>query len=213
MYSFRIDLNPHIVFSIDQTDVAFLNGNKTSIYETGRILQKTLNPLDVRSITFGLVEILMSPKYYKIIETIEYQPIINKRVLNNLTDPSAFNNTGQSMPYNLNSLAKELTDRNEYYYIFVLAQIGGLYSFLKLIFANFFWFIIQKLYIMDLLNIIRFKLKHKRLKDIFNVPNSSLSKVSPLVGQNNKDYEELPLENRSSKFQNQDFSPAASSSK
>ena len=45
---------------------------------------------------------------------------------------------------------------------------------------------------MDLLNIIRFKLKHRKLRGMFNTPQAQVSKVTPLEGDNNCDYEELP---------------------
>ena len=196
-FEFQVSTNSMITITVDQTDVQFIANNSiSSVFETGRTLNSAFNPTGASSYTIGLIEVYMSAKYYKIVEEKIYEPVF-RRDLNNPSSLLA-NNSQSSTTDSLNSKETEINDRNEYYFLFVMAQIGGLYSFLSFVFKIVFRFIIQKFYYMDLINILRYKLKYKRMKCGYNDPNSALSKVLPLEEEANYEYKKLPYIDRSS---------------
>ena len=92
-------------------------------------------------------------RYYKVIEGNEYQPDLGRNLESNYNYQT---NYAQS---NSNYLSKDIADRNDYYVFFIMAQIGGFYSFLRLVFKIFFGLVSEKMFIIELLNKLRVKMK------------------------------------------------------
>ena len=83
-------------------------------------------------------------------------------------------------------LSSTIADRNDYYAFFVMAQIGGFYSFLKLVFKTVLWLFTEKVFLIELLNKLRRNMK--QIKEKYKVKNSKRTKRKKLKMQNCKIY-------------------------
>ena len=115
-------------------------------------------------------------RYYQVIETKDYQPVVSHS-LDGLVEQSSFASNSSSTSFASTSsgyLSSSVADRNNYYAFFVMAQIGGFYSFLKLVFKAVLWLFTEKLFLIELLNKLRknlnkikekYKVKRSKIKD------------------------------------------------
>ena len=128
--------NMHLV----PTTINYLNGTTQTIYRSEEkqiIFDVALEANNLLTMIFEI-----SPKQYTIEQTINYQPIVS------------INNTRRMLDTSQTETV-EKSDENDsvlYQLFFILSQLGGFYSFLKLIFGS----VINKLYesmlMVDLVN-------------------------------------------------------------
>ena len=99
------------------------------------------------------------------------------RNLDGLVEQSNFASSSSSTSFASTSsayLSSSVADRNNYYAFFVMAQIGGFYSFLKLVFKAVLWLFTEKVFLIELLNKLRKNLK--QIKEKYKVKSSKHTK-------------------------------------
>ena len=79
----------------------------------------------------------------RVYERYNYQPVFSRnmnedgQVISNSSDSNEFSKEFAGNTNSTESSTNTIEDRNKLYALFVMAQIGGLYSFLKLVFGLF----------------------------------------------------------------------------
>ena len=126
---------------------------------------------------------------YRIEERYSYEPIKSRNLayeMSEFTEANNLNFAQNSTFSSASSNSVKLEDQNAYYTFFVLAQIGGFYSFLRFIFEIFISFFSERLYIMNIINKIRANVKNNKVrikpkkKNKRVIPSSEVLQVSNL---------------------------------
>ena len=97
------------------------------------------------------------------------------QAISNSSDNNKFSKKFAENTNSTESSTNTIEDRNKFYALFVMAQIGGLYSFLKLVFGVFMSLISDKMTIMTLINSMR------KNKNYFRVSTSKSKKRSKRI--------------------------------
>ena len=114
---------------IIQTDVVYTTGEVQSIFETGDTTTTNSYSSSSDPSTLSIFEFFLSPKYYEIHQKVEYE-------YTNSSSMSGSNSTRLLSTDSTSSASvsnQGVSDHNEFYFLFVLAQMGGFYSLLRLV--------------------------------------------------------------------------------
>ena len=120
------------------TTINYLNGTSRTIYQSEEM--QTVVKLSLETNVLLTIVFKISPRQYTIEQMINYQPIVD------------VNNTRRMLDTTQTETVEKDNDSVLYQIFFILSQLGGFYSFLKLIFGS----VINKLYesmlMVDLVN-------------------------------------------------------------
>lgn len=126
----------------------------------------------------------MGPKQYKISQYNNYQPQLSRMLT--ATTTVTTETAGRTV---IESEKEEKYDEPFYRAFFIMAQVGGFYSFLKLIFGGIYSLFLDRLMITEFIN----KLKIKRSKNedhrksmYVSKGNFNNSKIKPLTREVNE---------------------------
>ena len=192
-YVYKVSDHPWVVVGIDQTDIVYRTGEVQSIYETGSVASTSGYSPSNDPQTLAIFEFFLSPKYFKIIQKEEYQPIITSK--RNIASSKVNNSTLLLDTSSSTSSNQNISDRNEFYAFFVIAQIGGLYSFLRFIFGALVSLFSEKWYLMQILNLLRTKIRTRQdMERYMRKPRSRKRRVVPTNYEEEKNVNEHPSE-------------------
>ena len=169
---------------IQPTQITFLNGTNTTIFETGE------NFIDSQNyVSSYLSEIMftLSPKRYKIQEYLLYQPVnitrnLNSDIVSSLPiypETTKFDQTTNTST----SETKSESEDGLYNLLNILAKIGGFYSFMNLVFGAAAGFVNNTLMKVELINQIKSKISNSKTNKFryYNSSTKSQSKIQPLT--------------------------------
>ena len=136
---------------ITPTLVRYLNGSSEYTYMTA---SPELKENHIGSPLFALLigAIGITPEMYIIEQQLNYQPILNSTT-RMLEGPSTF---GRNLDTTTQTVEEDKNDGFLYTTFFIMAQLGGFYSFLKLVFGSVFNKIYEHMLLVDLLNRFRY---------------------------------------------------------
>ena len=137
------------------TVINYLNGTSTTIFNTRP--RETVFSEEYSGKIFISFSLVISSEQYTIEQQINYQPVSNDRRMLDTTQTEVKEEEDNDSLYNL---------------FFILSQLGGFYSFLKLILSPFVNKIYQSMLMVDLVN------KHKE-----NETKSKLNKSTSQIAQ------------------------------
>ena len=170
---------------IQPTQISFLNGTNTTIFETG---EKFIDSQNYISTYLFEIMFSLSPKRYKIQEYLLYQPVnvtrnLNSDIVSSLPiypETTKFDQTTNTST----SEAKSKSEDVLYNLLNILAKIGGFYSFLNLVFGAVAGFVNNTLMKVELINQIKLKILNSKTNKFryYNSSTKSQSKIQPLSG-------------------------------
>ena len=168
---------------IQPTQISFLNGTNTTIFETG---EKFIDSQNYISTYLFEIMFSLSPKRYKIQEYLLYQPVnvtrnLNSDIVSSLPiypETTKFDQTTNTST----SEAKSKSEDVLYNLLNILAKIGGFYSFLNLVFGAVAGFVNNTLMKVELINQIKLKILNSKTNKFryYNSSTKSQSKIQPL---------------------------------
>mmetsp|Transcript_25768 Transcript_25768/g.29671 ORF Transcript_25768/g.29671 Transcript_25768/m.29671 type:complete len:191 (+) Transcript_25768:756-1328(+) len=127
----------------------------------------------------AIINFFISPKKTRIEEYILYQPQASRMLETaSANTTSATTNSTKSVTIE----AKEVNSDALYQALHVMAQLGGLYSFLKLVFGSVLGVLYEKLMKMEIINALNSKKDKKRVSRMNNYKTIDLqtSKIKPI---------------------------------
>ena len=127
-YTYKLSSIPYIQLDITQTDILYTTGEVQSIYESGELIE-TKAYFTSPDPTIAALDFYLSPKYYQIQQKVEYEYTNSSSA----TDSNSTRLLSSNSTSSTSTLSQSVSDRNEFYFLFVMAQVGGLYSFLRLV--------------------------------------------------------------------------------
>ena len=127
-YGYKLSSNPFVQLEITQTDILYTTGEVQSIYESGETIETEILSTSSDP-TIAVFDFYLSPKYYQIQQKVEYE-YTNSSIA---TDSNSTRLLSSNSTSSTSILSQSVSDRNEFYFLFVMAQVGGLYSFLRLV--------------------------------------------------------------------------------
>ena len=132
-----INANHYKIYTVPivPTTINFLNGTSQTIYEAKQ--REIIISREIQDNRFMAFLFMISPEQYLIEQQINYQPVLNSRRMLDTTQTETTERENNSFLYNL---------------FFVLSQLGGFYSFLKLIFSSFLNKIYESMLMVDFVN-------------------------------------------------------------
>ena len=155
-----------LTMPITPTLVRYLNGSSEYTYMTA---SPELKENHIGSPIFALLigAIGITPEMYIIEQQLNYQPILNSTT-RMLEGPSTF---GRNLDTTTQTVEEDKNDGFLYTAFFIMAQLGGFYSFLKLILSPFVNKIYQSMLMVDLIN----KFKENETKSKLNKSTNQIA--------------------------------------
>lgn len=172
-----------MVYELDVNEVKFLNGSTATFLSPGRISVKNLYKATLPT-SFLEVRFQLSSKITLYNQYVEYQPVLLGRLLGS-TDAANTNTITDST----STTKEENRDSSAYFALFVMAQVGGLYSFLRLVFGWAVSLFADNLLAFEVINKLKSSARRNKTKRVFayKVNSGYEPKIQPINLEDSKD--------------------------